>query len=68
MFLNADGKLNRGHIVRQAVADGGSGDREGPAADGRQFHERHQQTIGDWSEQSGGNVCSSRAFCRNYTS
>jgi len=43
-----EGRQRRGryHAVRQAVADGGSGDREGPAADGRQFHGRHQQTIG----------------------
>jgi len=34
--LNADGR-GRYHVVRQAVADGGSGDWEGPAADGRQF-------------------------------
>ena len=49
MFLNADGRLTetgRYHVVRQAVPDGGSGDWEGPAADGRQFHGRHQQTIG----------------------
>jgi len=44
MFLNADGR-GRYHVVRQAVPDGGSGDREGPAADSRQFHGRHQQTI-----------------------
>ena len=34
------------HVVRQAVPDDGSSDREDPAADGRQFHKRHQQTIG----------------------
>ena len=34
------------HVVRQGVPDGGSGDRESPAADGRQLHGRHQQTIG----------------------
>ena len=48
MFLNADGKLKetgRYHVVRQVVSDGGSGDQEGPAADGRQFHIRYQQTI-----------------------
>ena len=48
MFLNADGRLTatgRYHVVRQAVPDGGFGDREGPAADGRQLHGRHQQTI-----------------------
>ena len=43
-----EGRQRRGryHFVRQAVPDGGSVDREGPAADGRQFHGRHQQTIG----------------------
>jgi len=51
MFLNADGRLTEtGQISRcpagQTVADGGSGDREGPAADGRQFNGRYQQTIG----------------------
>jgi len=49
IFLNADGRLTesgRYHVFRQAVPDGGSGDREGPVADGRQFHGRHQQTIG----------------------
>ena len=34
------------HVVRQAVPDGGSADREGPAADGRPFHGQYQQTIG----------------------
>ena len=40
VFLNADGRLTDGAdiTVRQAVPDGGSGDREGPAAHGRQFH------------------------------
>ena len=33
-------RRDRYHAVRQAVPDGGSGDREGPAADGRQFHGR----------------------------
>ena len=35
-----EGRQRRGryHIVRQAVANGGSGDWEGPAADGRQFN------------------------------
>ena len=47
MFLNADGRSTEtGQLSRQAVPDGGSGDREGPAADGRQFNGRHQQTIG----------------------
>jgi len=60
MFLKAEGWQRRGryHVVRQAVPDGGSGDREGPAADGRpyrQFYGRYQQTIGP-TEQSGGNV------------
>ena len=43
-----EGRQRRGryHVARQAVADGGSGDREGPAADGGQFHGRCQQTIG----------------------
>ena len=48
MFLNTDGRLTEtGQISRcpagQTVADGG---REGPAADGRQFHGRYQQTTG----------------------
>ena len=54
--LNADGRLtekwSRYHVVRKTVPDVGSGDWEGPAADGRQFNGRHQQTIGpsraDW--------------------
>ena len=50
MFLNADGRLTDGADIKlsdrlfQIVR--GSGDREGPAADGRQLHGRHQQTIG----------------------
>ena len=44
------GKVDRDwgwyHVVRQAVPDGGSGDWEGPAAGGRQFHRRYQRTIG----------------------
>ena len=50
MFLNADGRLTDGADIKlsdmpfQMVR--GSGDREGPAADGRQFHGRYQQTIG----------------------
>jgi len=59
MFLNADGRLTetrgRYHVVRQAVPDDGSGDRDGPAADGRQFHGRYQQTIGP-SRADRGNV------------
>jgi len=49
-IFDADGRLietgQRSHN-RQNVANGGSGDWEGPAADGRQFHfhGRHQQTI-----------------------
>jgi len=39
---DADGRLtetvDRYHVVRQAVPDGGSGDWEGPAADGRKFN------------------------------
>jgi len=31
-------RRGRYHVDRQAVPDGGFGDREGPAADGRQFH------------------------------
>jgi len=49
MFLNADVRLTETGLisrVQQAVPDGGSGDWEDPAADGRQFHGRHQQTIG----------------------
>jgi len=51
--LDADGRLTETgqiayHAVRQTVPNSGSGDWEGPAADGRQFHGRHQQ--------SGGNV------------
>jgi len=42
--LNADGRLTerrgRYHVVRQAVPDGGSGDWECPAADGRQLAKR----------------------------
>jgi len=50
-FSDAGGRSaeteQRAHCdVRQAVPDGGSGDWEGPAADGRQLHGRHQQTIG----------------------
>jgi len=37
---------SRDHTVRQTVANGVSGDWEGPAADGRQFDGRRQQTIG----------------------
>ena len=49
--LDADGRLTETgqiayHAVRQTVANSGSGDWEGPAADGRQFHGRYQQTIG----------------------
>jgi len=49
--LDADGRLTETgqiayHAVRQTVPNSGSGDWEGPAADGRQFHGRHQQTIG----------------------
>ena len=50
MFLNADGRLTDGADIKlsdrlfQMVR--GSGDREGPAADGRQLHGRHQQPIG----------------------
>ena len=39
-------RRGRYHVVRQAVPDGGSRDREGPAADGWQFHGRYLQTIG----------------------
>ena len=39
-------RLGRDHIVRQTVPNVWFGDREGPAADGRQFDGRHQQTIG----------------------
>ena len=39
-------RRGRCHVVLQAVPDGGSGNWEGPAADGRQFHGRYQQTIG----------------------
>jgi len=47
MFLNADGRPTETEQISrcpagQTVADGGSGDREGPAADGRQFHGRYQ--------------------------
>ena len=35
-------RRSRDDIIRQTVANGGSGDREGPAADGRQFDGRHQ--------------------------
>jgi len=57
---DADGRLTetgqRSHF-RQAVPDGGSGDWEGPAADGRQFHGRYhyQQTIG--LSRAEGTVC-----------
>ena len=49
--LDADGRLTETgqiayHAVRQTVPNSGSGDWKGPAADGRQFHGRHQQTIG----------------------
>ena len=46
VFIRNVDRRGRYHVVGQAVPDGGSGDREGPAADGRQFNERHQQTIG----------------------
>ena len=39
------------YIVRQTVPDGGSGDWEGPVADGRQLDGRHQQTIGPSREE-----------------
>ena len=42
------------HTVRQTVPNGGPGDREGPAADGRQFF--WTAPADDWSEQSGGSV------------
>jgi len=47
MFLNADGRPTETEQISrcpagQTVADGGSGDREGPAADGRQFNGRYQ--------------------------
>ena len=54
MFLNADGRLTettQRYIVRPAVPNGGSGDWEGPAADGRQFHGRYQQMIGPSREE-----------------
>ena len=37
-----EGRQRRGrdHVVRQTAADGGSGDREGPTADGRHFDGR----------------------------
>jgi len=37
---------SRGHDVQQTVPNGQSGDWEGPAANGRQFHRWHQQKIG----------------------
>ena len=44
IFSDADGRStereSREHIVRHTVPNGGSGDWEGPAADGRQFHGR----------------------------
>jgi len=46
VFIRNVERRGRYHVVGQAVPDGGSGDREGPAADGRQFNGRHQQTIG----------------------
>jgi len=47
MLSDAGGRRrSRDHIVRQTVPNDGSGDWEGPAADGRQFDGRHQQTIG----------------------
>jgi len=39
-------RRSRGHVVRQTVPNGRSRDWEGPAANGRQFHGRHQH----WSE------------------
>jgi len=58
IFSDADGRStereSREHIVRHTVPNGGSGDWEGPAADGRQFHGRG--TSSDLSEKSGANV------------
>jgi len=71
---DADGRLTetgqRSHF-RQAVPDGGSGDWEGPAADGRQFHGRYQQTIG--LSRAEGTVCvrsraSVSSLCATYKS
>jgi len=45
------GARSRDYIVRQTVPDGGSGDWEGPVADGRQLDGRHQQTIGPSREE-----------------
>ena len=38
MFLDADGRLTETGLISRCP--------EGPAADGRQFHGRNQQTIG----------------------
>jgi len=38
VFIRNVDRRGRYHVVGQAVPDGGSGDREGPAADGRQFN------------------------------
>ena len=53
VFIRNVDRRGRYHVVGQAVPDGGSGDREGPAADGRV-----SRTVpaDDWSEQSGGNA------------
>ena len=41
-----EGRQRRGryHVIRQIVPDGGSGDCEGPAADGRQFNGHYRPT------------------------
>jgi len=39
-------RRSRGHVVWQTVPNGWSGDWEGPAANSRQFHGRHQQKVG----------------------
>ena len=49
--VDKDGARSRDYIVRQTVPDGWSDNWEGPAANGRQLHGRHQQTIGPSREE-----------------
>jgi len=46
MLLDTGGRLTETEQRSHCPANGGSGDWEGPAADGRQFNGWHQQTIG----------------------
>jgi len=43
-YLEGLQRRGRYHVIRQIVPDGGSGDCEGPAADGRQFNGHYRPT------------------------